>query len=105
MKSELRHDDRSRPQIAASRRPGFFLQPFLLTAALLFALVLGAAGAKDVTPSDRIKRSVVVSLELTTRSRFVGALRPGDVVHLEADAPGWFRVRLTDGTKGYVSKT
>lgn len=104
MNSELRHDDRSRLQIAASRRPRFILQLFRLTAAILFALVLEAAGAKDVTPFDRIKRIVVVSLELTTRSRLVGALRPGEVAHLEAVAPGWFRVRLTDGTKGYGSK-
>ncbi|MEO9229918.1 MAG: SH3 domain-containing protein [Devosia sp.] len=77
----------------------------LFLVVILAAIAATAASASDVTPSERVKRSVVVRAEPSTRSNPVGALRPGDVVHVEDEVSGWYRVRLADGTSGYVSKT
>lgn len=76
----------------------------LLTAFFLFALSWPAA-AQDVRPSDRVVRNVVVRAEPTTRSTAIAALPPGQSAELEAEVPGWYRVRLQNGLSGYVSKS
>ena len=74
---------------------------------LLLSLLVGpaAAFALDVTPSPRVKRSVVVRSEPTTASEPVDGMEPGDRAVLEAEEAGWYRVRLPDGRSGYVSKS
>ena len=74
-------------------------------AALLLAVSAVAASANDVVPSERVRRSVVVRTEPSTRSTAVGALRPGESARIEGEVPGWYRVRLADGTTGFVSKS
>lgn len=62
------------------------------------------AAASDVAPSGRVRSSVVVRSAPTTSSAPVGRLSPGESAPLVGDAPGWHRVRLADGTEGWVSK-
>lgn len=78
--------------------------PFL-AALLLSFCALGAASAQDaVTPSDRVRRNVVVRAEPTTESTALDRLVPGDEAQLEGEEPGWYRIRLPDGREGFVSK-
>lgn len=72
---------------------------------LLLAISAVAASANDVTPSERVTRSVIVRAEPSTRSAALGALRPGESARIEGEVPGWYRVRLPDGTTGFVSKS
>lgn len=74
---------------------------------LLIALMCSSAtsSASDVKPSERVRRSVVVRLGPTTSSAAVGRLDPGEAATLEDERPGWYLVSLTDGTRGYVSKS
>lgn len=73
---------------------------------LLLSLVFAshAAWASDVTPSTRVKRSVVVRSDPATSSAAVGALARGDRATLRGERLGWYRVTLPNGTTGYVSK-
>ena len=64
------------------------------------------AHAQDIVPSDRVSSSVVVRREPTGRpSPIVGALRPGERATLLESVPYFYKVRLANGTVGYVSKS
>lgn len=77
----------------------------LLAAIWLSFCAIGGASAQDaVSPSDRVRRNVVVRAEPTTESPALGRLEPGDQVELAGEAPGWYRIRLPDGREGFVSK-
>ncbi|HYC99553.1 MBL fold metallo-hydrolase [Brevundimonas sp.] len=74
-------------------------------AILLSFCAIGTASAQDaVTPSDRVRRNVVVRAEPTTDSAALDRLVPGDQVQLGGEEPGWYRIRLPDGREGFVSK-
>ena len=76
----------------------------LLAFLAALALAVPALAQPQITPSDRVKRNVVVrpSPAATT---VAGRLRPGEVAELLSEVPGWYQVRLSDGTVGFVSKT
>ena len=76
---------------------------FLLAA--LFASLSAPAIAQDsVAPSSRVTAAVVVREEPTAQSDALARLRPGEVLALEGEVPGWYQVELPDGRSGYVSK-
>lgn len=60
--------------------------------------------ADVVTSTDRVRRSVIVRAGPDTATPAIGRLSPGDIATLEDEVPGWYLVRLVDGTSGYVSK-
>lgn len=74
---------------------------------LLVALFLAqpALAAPEVTPSERVRRNVVVRAEPDGDAAPLGALLPGQEVELLGEVPGWYHVRLSDGRVGYVSKS
>jgi hypothetical protein len=63
------------------------------------------AWANDVMPSERVRRSVTVRQGATAESRALGSLQPGQRAELLGEASDWRRVRLEDGTEGFVSAT
>src|SRR5262245_13946291 len=63
------------------------------------------AGAADaVVPSAKVRTRVVVRERPEPGSRDVGSLRPRERAEYLGAAPGWRRVRLGDGTTGFVSE-
>lgn len=60
--------------------------------------------ADTVMPSERVRNSVVVREGPSTQSRAIGGLHSGDEAELVGDLPRWFKVRLDNGTEGFVSK-
>ena len=64
-----------------------------------------ASAEPEVTPSERVRRNVVVRAEPSTNSAQLGALLPGDEADLVGEVPGWYQVRLQGGLVGYVSKS
>jgi hypothetical protein len=69
---------------------------------VLFASL--TAHATMVTPIDAVKRNVVVHAAASGRSAAVGKLDPGDQAEQLESVSHWFKVELSDGTVGYVSK-
>jgi competence protein ComEC len=78
---------------------------FSAIAFLTFASMAPYALARDVTPSERVKRNVLVRMDPTTDSAIVGRLAPGGEAELIGELSGWYQVRLADGRTGYVSKS
>ena len=68
------------------------------------ALACPAFAAPTVTPSERVKRNVVVRPAPESDDKVAG-LFPGDTAELLDEIPGWYHVRLQDGRTGYVSKS
>lgn len=58
-----------------------------------------------VKPSDRVVNFVHVRELPSAESSSIGQLRPGEEAHLMVSVPHWHRIRLGDGTEGFVSKT
>jgi hypothetical protein len=78
---------------------------FVLTAAAVFALAVIVRSQTDViVPSDRVVNAVNVREGPTTSSAIVGKLRPGEQASLLLDVPSWYRIRLSNGVEGFVSK-
>jgi hypothetical protein len=74
---------------------------------LLCALALLApapALAEAVVPSAAVRTRVVVRERPAAASRDVGSLRPRERAEYLGAAPGWRRVRLGNGTTGFVSE-
>jgi hypothetical protein len=74
--------------------------------ALSFALAFWwscQAAADPVVPSERVRSSVNVREQADRTSRVVGTLKVGEQADYLGAAEGWFRVRLADGTLGFVS--
>jgi hypothetical protein len=74
-------------------------RPFVL---LLF-LAIAASGA-TITPSDRVQSYVSVREQPSSDSDVVGKLEVGHSAALLESIPRWLKVRLADGTEGFVSK-
>lgn len=64
-----------------------------------------AALAQQVTPDERVKSRVIIRHDPSTDSAPVGRLLVGETLELVRELPGWYEVRLPDGSLGYVSKT
>ncbi len=76
---------------------------------LAIALALGVAPsvvayASDLTPTDRMETAVLVHKRSSTDTPIMARLRPGQCAEVPDEVPGWYHVRLPDGTVGYVSK-
>ena len=64
----------------------------------------GQPATARVEAGGRVVRGVVVRARPTAGSPAVGRLPPGGSAELVAALPGWYRVRLADGTQGFVSR-
>lgn len=73
---------------------------------LLLMLVLGplSAMADKITPSHRVTSHVNVREEASPDSVTVGRLRVGEQADLLVSVPRRYKIRLPDGTVGFVSK-
>jgi len=82
------------------------MNAWLRVAASVAAFVIAqpAVAVPQVTPSERVKRTVVVRADPTTSSTALDGLEPGEDVLLDGEVSGWYRIRLPDGRIGYVSK-
>lgn len=79
------------------------------TGSLALALVLSVASpaiayASQVVPTDRVETAVLVRQGPNTATPIVARLKPGQSAEVLDEVPGWYHVRLPDGTEGYVSK-
>lgn len=63
-----------------------------------------ALAVPQVTPSDRVKHNVVVRSSPATSAPKIEGLEPGEDALLDGEVPGWYRIRLSDGRIGFVSK-
>ena len=75
----------------------------ILTALLLMATLAPAALADSVLPSEKVRSRVMLREKATRQSRPLGSLRPGERAEHLASEKGWHRIRLADGTTGFVS--
>ncbi|WP_242128499.1 SH3 domain-containing protein [Sphingobium sp. Sx8-8] len=79
---------------------------FLTSFSLVFAaLCLQAVEAREVKPTERVTTAVIVRQGPSTNTAVLSRLRPGEAAEVIDEVPGWYHVRLADGTDGYVSKT
>ena len=76
-----------------------------LALALTFSIAVPAvAYASQVVPTDRVESAVLVRQGPNTATPIVARLKPGQSAEVLDEVPGWYHVRLPDGTEGYVSK-
>lgn len=71
---------------------------------LLVALCATAAHAEDITPLEHVTTRLNVRAQPSTDSAIVGKLAPDETAPLVNSTARWYRIRLDDGTHGYVSK-
>jgi len=77
----------------------------LLLSALGLMLVSSPAFADIVVPTDAVVTRVVVRAGASSQTADIGSLRPGEQAELLGSVPNWHRVRLANGTEGFVSKS
>lgn len=75
-----------------------------LAIALTLASPAAVALASTVIPTDRVETAVLVRQGPSTDTPIVARLKPGQSAEILDEVPGWYQVRLPDGTEGYVSK-
>lgn len=77
-----------------------------LCLSLLFAtgLAAPAQAATDITPSERVVRWVNVRQGPSSDTPVIERLERGEAAELIEVVPGWYRVQLSDGRTGYVSR-
>lgn len=68
------------------------------------AICSTVAEAGDVRPIARVTTAVIVRQGPRTDTAIQARLRPGETAEVIDEVPGWYHVRLRDGTEGYVSK-
>lgn len=78
---------------------------FISLLAAVAALVSQTVEAREVKPTERVTTAVNVREGPNTNTAVLSRLRPGEVAEIVDEVPGWYLVRLADGTDGYVSKT
>ena len=78
--------------------------PTKLILVLLSLSLATPALALDVTPSVRVRNSVVVREAPLSASPKVANFLPGQRAMVEEDVAGWYRVSLSGGLRGFVSK-
>jgi beta-lactamase superfamily II metal-dependent hydrolase len=76
----------------------------VLVAILALALPGGVAHADSVVPTQAVTTRVVVRATASSTSADIGSLRPGEQAELLGSVPNWYRVRLSNGVVGFVSK-
>ncbi len=80
------------------------MRKFFLIFFLAFSLLPSSALADKVSPTQNVAVRVVVRAGASTTASDVGSLRPGEQAELLGSMPGWYHVRLTNGTEGFVAK-
>jgi endonuclease G len=75
-----------------------------LYAFVFVGALAGAALAATVTPSDRVAEFVSVRKTASGSAAAVGRLDVGEEAELLSSVTGWHKVRLADGTVGFVPK-
>src|SRR5262245_45095682 len=80
------------------------MRPALGTLLVLLGVAPGPALADEVVPTAAVRTRVIVRERPEASSRDVGSLRPRERAEYLGAAPGWRRVRLADGTTGFVSE-
>jgi beta-lactamase superfamily II metal-dependent hydrolase len=63
-----------------------------------------SAFADQITPAERVVDSINVRSGPSTASAIVGQLRKGEAATLIEPVPRWYKIRLANGTEGFVSK-
>jgi beta-lactamase superfamily II metal-dependent hydrolase len=63
------------------------------------------ANVATVVPSDRVVSSVRVRAEASLNADIVGRFSPGQSAKYLDEVPLWYKVRLGDGTEGFVQKS
>lgn len=81
-----------------------FLIRYSLATLLTFSIVGSAAAADRVVPTEVVTTRVVVRANASSHSDDIGSLRPGENAELLGSVPNWYRVRLSNGVAGFVSK-
>ena len=77
----------------------------LRSVAVLCVLALGTtASADQIIPADRVVNSINVRSGPSTATAIVGQLLKGATATLIEPVPHWYKIRLADGTEGFVSK-
>lgn len=79
----------------------FFLTSLALSVA---AICSQPVNADEVRPSERVTTAVIVRQGPSTDTAIRSRLRPGETAEVIDEVSGWYHVRLSDGTEGYVSK-
>jgi beta-lactamase superfamily II metal-dependent hydrolase len=75
--------------------------PFVLGLMLVSSSV---ALADDVLPTNEVTTRVVVRAGPSSQTGDIGSLREGEQAELLGSVPNWYRVRLANGTEGFVAK-
>jgi beta-lactamase superfamily II metal-dependent hydrolase len=75
-----------------------------VAASLLLVALPTAARAQEVVPDAQVRNGVVVRAGPSGGAARVGSLRPGERATLLDETSSWYRVRLHNGTEGWVSR-
>jgi beta-lactamase superfamily II metal-dependent hydrolase len=79
-------------------------KPLLLFVLALVLLSSSTALADDVVPTSEVTNRVVVRAGPSAQTADVGSLQLGEKAELLGSVPSWYRVRLSNGTEGFVAK-
>ncbi|HXJ14386.1 MAG TPA: MBL fold metallo-hydrolase [Candidatus Limnocylindrales bacterium] len=91
----------------SSVRLDFVLESSFRKLFLLFALVVVSTSttlADDVVPTSEVTNRVVVRAAPSAHAADIGSLRLGEKAELLGSVPSWYRIRLANGTEGFVAK-
>ena len=66
--------------------------------------LFSAVAAPAVRPDDRVVNYVSVHAGPSSGSPTIGQLRPQQTAPLVSSQPGWYGIRLSDGTTGFVAR-
>jgi beta-lactamase superfamily II metal-dependent hydrolase len=80
------------------------MRKFLIAFVSGLMLLASCAWADTVVPTQGVTSRVVVRAGASAQTADVGSLRPGQQAELLGSMPSWYRVRLSDGTEGFVAK-
>jgi beta-lactamase superfamily II metal-dependent hydrolase len=81
-----------------------FRLKIVLTGVIGVFLLSTSVSADVVVPSPDVTSRVVVRATASAQSADKGSLRPGDQAELLGEVPSWYRIRLANGTEGFVPK-
>ena len=74
-------------------------------ALLLFICIQNLVFADQVTPSEAVRTSLNVRSVPSAGAKIVGKLFPGERAELLSEVDDWYEVLLSNGVKGFVSKS
>ena len=75
-----------------------------ISLSIVFILIGSTARADKVTPSNRVSNYLNVREQPDVNSAIIGTLPTGQSAELIESIPYWYRIKLIDGSTGYVSK-